>query len=109
MSIHESAAELRFHTYAHREENCQKFPIRFVCGYLNSVKKLFPKIEPVSEQKIFYGEWKEGEMDKDEMEMADTVKQLALWCPYIKVEIINPGYDPKWIDQLKEDQIEYAD
>lgn len=56
---------------------------------------------------MFYGEWDED--NEEEMAYANIVKQLALWCPFIRIEIINPGYDPKWIDQLKEDQIEYAD
>ena len=55
---------------------------------------------------MFYGEWDE---ENEEMSHANIVKQLALWCPFIRIEIINPGYDPKWIDQLKEDQVEYAD
>lgn len=91
----------------HREEGCQKFPIRFICGYLNAVKKVYPKITPFNEQKMFYGEWDED--NEEDMSYANIVKQLALWCPFIRIEIINPGYDPKWIDQLKEDQIEYAD
>ena len=84
------------------------FPIRFVCGYLKAVKIVNPRRDPVNDfHRIFYGEWEED--NEGDMVWADLVKQLALWCPYIKVEIINPGYDPKWIDQLKEDQVEYAD
>lgn len=71
------------------------------------VKQIHPKIDPETEHRIFYGEWDED--NEEDMAQADIVKQLALWCPFITVEVINPGYDPKWIDQLKENQLEYAD
>ena len=79
-----------------------------------AIKNLYPNVKPFTEQKMYFGQWYEDGTE-EERERIEIVKQLALWCPYIRIAIeieipsYCPGHDQSWIKKLAKAQITYAD